>query len=48
MLVLVKHGVPWDVALNLSPAETLGYIVAIGELDGGKFSWGAMDWEKPS
>ncbi len=45
-MVLVKSGVPWDVAINLSPAELLAYCVIAGELDGGKFNWNGMTWEK--
>ena len=46
--MLVNAGVPWDVAANLSPTEMLGYIVAVGEIDGGLFNWDALKWEKPT
>jgi hypothetical protein len=45
--MLTKAGVPWDVANRLSRAELLGFCVASGELEGGKFSWLRMEWEKP-
>lgn len=44
-LFLVRRGVPWEVATNLSPAELLAYCVVCGELDGGRWSWRAMRWE---
>jgi len=34
------------VAINLSPVELFAYCVAIGELDGGKFNWRRLQWEK--
>lgn len=46
--MLAARGVPWDVATQLRPAELLGYCVACGELDGGKFNWQALEWEKPA
>lgn len=45
--MLAARGVPWEVAIQLSQAELLGYCVAAGEIDGGKFNWGAMEWERP-
>ncbi|MFI4985822.1 MAG: hypothetical protein ACHQF3_00100 [Alphaproteobacteria bacterium] len=47
MLALVKAGVPWEVATKLSPARRLAYIVALGELQGGKFDWDTMSWKEP-
>uniref|UniRef100_E6PQ86 Uncharacterized protein n=1 Tax=mine drainage metagenome TaxID=410659 RepID=E6PQ86_9ZZZZ len=38
---------PWETAINLSPAEVLAFCVAAGELEGGKFDWRSMSWEKP-
>ena len=46
MLRLAKSGVPWEVATNLSAAELFAYCIALGELDGGKFSWRRMEWER--
>lgn len=45
--MLTKAGVPWEVAIHLSAAELLAYCVIAGELEGGKFNWRAMEWEKP-
>ena len=44
--MLTKAGVPWDIADNLSPAQLLGFVVAIGENDGARFNWTTMSWEK--
>jgi hypothetical protein len=46
-LRLTKSGVPWEVAISLSPAELLGYCIAAGEIDGGHFNWAEMRWSKP-
>ena len=43
--MLVKHGLPWEIATNLTPAELLAFCVVCGELDGAKFNWRAMEWE---
>ena len=43
---LVKHGVPWDVAKNLSDAELIAYCVIAGEMDGGRFNWATLTWHK--
>ncbi len=45
--MLASRGVPWDVAIRLTPAELLGYCVAVGQLEGGKFNWQSMQWEQP-
>lgn len=45
--MLAKAGVPWSVATQLSPAELLAYCVIAGEMEGGKFNWRAMEWERP-
>ena len=47
VLNLVGHGIPWGVAVELSPVERLGYVVAIGEIAGGSFDWPAMEWREP-
>lgn len=44
--MLTRAGVPWEVATNLSPCEMLGYTVAAGEIEGGKFNWTSMDWTR--
>ncbi len=43
-LALVMHGVPFDVAFALDPAEMLAWTVIIGEANGGRFDWDAMTW----
>ena len=45
MLFLVKNGVPYDVAMRLSPTRRVAYVVAIGELAGGAFDWRTMSWK---
>lgn len=42
--MLAKSGVPWEVAINLSNSELMGYVVAAGEIDGGKFNWNSLSW----
>lgn len=46
-LWLVKNGVPYDVAFSLPAEERVAYMIIFGELEGGKFDWARMDWEKP-
>lgn len=43
-LLLVKNGVPFDVAFSLPPVDREAWIIIFGELAGGKFDWGRMDW----
>ncbi|MGA7781083.1 MAG: hypothetical protein WCA85_25715 [Paraburkholderia sp.] len=45
--MLAKAGVPWRVIERLSRTELLAYCVSVGELEGRKFSWSRMEWEKP-
>jgi hypothetical protein len=44
-LYLVRRGVPYDVAMHLSPAQRLAFIVLMGEAEGGRFDWERMGWE---
>ncbi|WP_298291417.1 hypothetical protein [Thiomonas sp.] len=46
--MLAARGVPWDVATSLPPAELMGYCVAAGELEGGRFNWSTLEWESPN
>lgn len=46
VLLLVKNGVPWDVAVNLSEIELTAYCIAIGEMDGHEFDWRRMEWKQ--
>ena len=41
----MKNGIPYDVAMKLSPTRRLAYTVAFGELEGGRFNWTALKWE---
>ena len=43
---LLSLGVPWDVALGMSPARRLAIMVIAGERKGGKFNWKRMKWEE--
>jgi hypothetical protein len=45
-MILVKHGVPWDVAWGMSPARRLATLVVSGELDGGEFDWDRLRWKE--
>jgi len=45
-LRLVSLGVPYEVALQLTPAQRLGYTVILGELQGGHFDWDEIRWKK--
>lgn len=38
----MDRGVPYDVAMHMSPARRLAFLVNFGELDGGKFDWHSM------
>ena len=50
MVALLDVRVPFDVAWNMVEAgmwaEITAYIVAAGEMKGGKFDWGQMAWLK--
>ena len=43
-LWLVRNGIPFDVAFSLDEDERRAWIVALGELDGRTWDWGAMRW----
>jgi hypothetical protein len=42
----VKNGVPYDVAFSLGEADVAAYSIIFGEMDGQKFNWSCMAWEK--
>ena len=44
-LYLVSKGVPYDVAMRLSPARRLAFVVTFGELDGGAYDWKRGAWK---
>lgn len=48
MLALVKGGIPYDVAFELDDDWRRAFCVIFGELDGGTFNWGSMQFEEPS
>lgn len=43
-MLLVQNGVPFDVAFSLGAEERLAWVVALGELAGRRWDWGAMCW----
>ncbi len=45
-LYLLRNGVPFDVAFSLPAEDRLGWIVALGCLDGGDFDFTRMEWSK--
>jgi hypothetical protein len=45
-MLLVKSGVPWDVAFSLEDHEATALCIIFGQLDGGKFDFDRMAWRK--
>lgn len=45
--MLVKLGVPYDVAMRMSNARRLAWLVTAKQAEGGKFNWTSMSWEPP-
>jgi hypothetical protein len=45
-LYLVSKGVPYDLALRMSPARRLAYVVTLGTLDGGVWDWATQTWQE--
>lgn len=45
---LVKNGVPYDIAMEMSEAEILAHCVALGQFEGQEFDWNMMQWRKRS
>lgn len=43
--ILLKNGVPYDVAMSMPEWMVLAHVVTFGTLDGGKFDWQRMRWE---
>jgi len=39
LLLLLDAGVPWDVAIGMSPTRRMAFRVARGELNGRPFDW---------
>lgn len=49
ILTLVASGIPWDIVMNLTPTEFLGYNIIIGEFNGnGKWDFNRKTWVKES
>lgn len=49
---LLKHGVPWDQVFGrrdrpLTRVQRMAFVVAMGELEGGRYNWQTGSWEKP-
>ncbi|MBV1829723.1 hypothetical protein HNW77_01375 [Komagataeibacter sp. AV436] len=44
---LVGHGVPWDVAMSMPRVRRMAFLVAFGELAGGRYDWSTQQWEYP-
>lgn len=47
-LYLVKNGVPFDVAFSLDDLDRQAWTIILGELDGQRFNFDVMSWERPS
>lgn len=44
--MLVRLGVPYDVAFSLDPADRIAHLVVLGEYEGNTFDWSAGEWEQ--
>ncbi len=47
ILLLAGRGVPWSEIMSWSEARRLAAVVAIGEMQGREFDWGAGRWVDP-
>lgn len=45
-LVLAKAGIPWAEIMEMDAVERQGWCVAAGTVEGGKFNWNTLAWEK--
>lgn len=53
-VALLKFGVPFHIAFGLSlqdavefgPGERVAFLVVIGEMEGNKWDWDRMSWER--
>jgi hypothetical protein len=41
---LVRNGVPFSVVEEMTDSEIFAWQVAIGEAEGGEFSWSELRW----
>jgi hypothetical protein len=49
VLLLCRHGIPFDVAVSLPERDRIAWTIAEQELDGNVFDWKAGRWrERPS
>lgn len=42
--ILVRYGLPFEVAVKMGPAEKLAYLIAFGELEGRHWDWNRLAW----
>ncbi len=45
-LFLVKHNVPFDVAMSLEDHEALAYAIIFGQFEGNVWNWSTSQWDK--
>jgi hypothetical protein len=48
LLFLVKNGIPYEVVKQLNRVQVKAYCIIIGELNGNKFNWSKLEFEKPA
>jgi len=46
-MLLIKYGVPPDMAFAMKRPMRIAALIVYGEHDGGSWDWGMMRWEKP-
>lgn len=44
--MLVRNGVPFDIAFTLPKIWRRAFVVALGEMDGGQYNWQTLGWEQ--
>lgn len=44
--MLVKNGWHPDLAYSMDDVRRTAYAIILGQMEGGKFNWTSMDWEK--
>lgn len=42
----MKNGIPFDLAFQLDDETRAGFCIVFGELEGGRFNWDSMSFEK--
>ncbi len=43
---LVKHNVPFDVALSMDDNTVKAWVIMLGEYEGGVFDWDMDEWSR--